>query len=477
MSPSEAVVSPPKLTRVIGVFGLTMMNVATLTSLRNLPFSAEYGAAAAFWLLIGAVTFFIPIALVSAELAGAFPHTGGIYLWIRAGLGPRMGLVAVWLQWLQNVTWYPTILTFLAGALAYLVNPLLLQNPVYVASSVMIIFWSITAISLRGVEATARVSTIGVIFGTFLPIGAIIVLGTSWLLYGHSPANPMSVSDWIPDLTNWRQLPLMAGLMLGLCGIEMPTVHAREVIDPQRTFPRATALSVLLILFCTVLGTLAIVTVVPRGPMNLVSGVLEAFQGFLSAFGLEILFPITLLMMAAGAVTGVANWVLGPCRALFASGKEGDLPPLFQKVNVHGVPWVILLAQGVIVSLITMVFVLLPDVTSSYWLLSAVCSQLYMLVYMMMFVAAIRIRRFVPSADFKIPGGWPGLGVVCALGFLSSLFGFLVPFIPLEGLPLEDGFSFQGLMGLSLFAFLLIPFAIHWLRKPSWMPKDPAIFD
>jgi amino acid transporter len=469
--------SPPGLRRIIGVFGLTMMNVATIASLRNLPFSADYGAASAFWLVTGALLFFIPAALVSAELASAFPNTGGVYLWIRAGLGPRAGMMAVWLQWLNNVVWYPTILTFLAATLAYLVDPALAHHPFYVICVVLSLFWGITLVSFRGVEATAKISTVGVIVGTFLPIAAMIILGGYWLLSGNAPANPMEASNWLPHVSAWNQLPLIAGLMLGLCGIEMPAVHARQVIDPQRTFPRATALSVILILVCTVLGTLSIVTVVPREQMNLVSGVIDAFNFFLKSFDLEHWLPLAILAIAAGALAGVSNWVIGPCRALFASARDGDLPRPFQKVNRYGVPWVIMLTQGLIVSCISLVFVYLPDVASSYWLLTSVSVQLYMLVYMLMFWAALRLRKQKLATDFQVPGGTWGLRLACGLGFASACFGFLVPFVPLDSLDAVQAFEFQVLMAAALAAFICVPLVLYRLRKPSWQPKNLAIFE
>ena len=477
VSKTESESATPHLARVIGVFGLTMMNVATVASLRNLPFSADYGATAAFWLVAGALVFFIPAALVAAELASAFPQTGGVYLWIRAGLGPRFGMIAVWLQWLQNVCWYPTILTFIAGTLAYLVDPSLLQHPTYIITTVLVVFWGVTLVSLRGVEATTTISTLGVVCGTFLPILAMILLGAHWLISGQPSANPMHIGDWLPSITSWHQLPLISGLMLGLCGIEMPAVHARQVLSPQRTFPRATVLSVVLILACTILGTLSIVAVVPRDELNLVSGVIEAFRYFLRSFDLEAWLPVAVIAIAAGALAGVSNWVIGPCRALFSSGRDGDLPPLLQQVNRFGIPWVLLLVQGIVVSALSMVFVLLPDISSSYWLLVAVSSQLYMLLYMLMFIAAIRLRRQNLATEFKVSGGRFGLPAICILGFLSSLFGFMVPFIPLETLGSAETFHFHMAMVVALGAFLAVPFVIYKLRKPSWRPTNLEIFE
>lgn len=469
----------PQFKRVIGLFALTMMNVATVASLRNLPINAEYGFAAVFWLLLGAVAFFIPLALVAAELASAFPHTGGVYLWVRAGLGPRWGLLTVWVQWLQNVSWYPTILTFLAGAASYCIDPELIHNKLYVVSCVLVVFWSVTLVSLRGVEATSLISQVGVIGGTFLPVLFMTGIVLAWWMSTGAPANPISWEAFLPSNISWHQLPLLAGLIVGFAGMEMPAVHARQVISPQKTFPRATLLSVIFVLLFSIFGTLAIVITTPYHELNLVAGVMKTFSSFLAAQGLSSWLPLAAAAIALGSLAGVANWLIGPCRALFASGRDGDLPPIFQKINRHGVPHALLIAQGIIVSLLCVAFVLLPDVASGFWLLVALSSQLYMVVYLLMFAAAFRLRLNRPQMgrEFRIPGGLVGMGLVCGLGLLTSLFGFFVPFIPVASLSPEAFWHFEGLIIGGLVCFIAWPLALYQWRRPSWQPTNLHIFE
>ncbi|HDZ59359.1 MAG TPA: amino acid permease, partial [Actinobacteria bacterium] len=66
----------------LGIFTLAMINVAAVLSLRNLPSMAEYGYALIFYLTLASLCFFIPSALVSAELASGWPRKGGVYLWV-----------------------------------------------------------------------------------------------------------------------------------------------------------------------------------------------------------------------------------------------------------------------------------------------------------------------------------------------------------------------------------------------------------
>ena len=95
-----------------------MINVIAIDSLRNLPANAEMGLTIAFFYVIIALLFLLPCILITAELATHWPKTGGAYVWVKEAFGPRWGFVSIWLQWIYNVFWYPTILSFIAVNIA-----------------------------------------------------------------------------------------------------------------------------------------------------------------------------------------------------------------------------------------------------------------------------------------------------------------------------------------------------------------------
>jgi amino acid transporter len=104
----------------MSVFTLSLMTVAAVvTSLRGLPMMAKEGLSMIFYILFAVIMFLLPASLVAAELGGAFSEKGGgIYTWVKEAFGSKWGFTAIWLQWIQNVVWYPTTLAFAAGALA-----------------------------------------------------------------------------------------------------------------------------------------------------------------------------------------------------------------------------------------------------------------------------------------------------------------------------------------------------------------------
>ena len=77
----------------------------------------DYGLASILLYLIPAVVFLVPTALVAAELATGWK--GGVYVWVREAFGNRIGFLAIWLQWIQNVVWYPIQIAFIAVSLSY----------------------------------------------------------------------------------------------------------------------------------------------------------------------------------------------------------------------------------------------------------------------------------------------------------------------------------------------------------------------
>ena len=81
--------------KVLGVFALAMINVAAIVSLRNLPLMAAYGLGAISFYVFAALTYFIPIALVSAELATMLPQSGGPFRWVSEGLGFHWGFLSL----------------------------------------------------------------------------------------------------------------------------------------------------------------------------------------------------------------------------------------------------------------------------------------------------------------------------------------------------------------------------------------------
>lgn len=122
----------PNSAFTMSIKGMAMLTVCSVFSLRNLPSMAEYGWNIIFFLSAAAACFFIPSALVSAELASTYPQRGGVFIWAKEAFGPKLGFLAIFMEWFQNMPWYPAAVTFVATCIAYIFNPELASNRWYI---------------------------------------------------------------------------------------------------------------------------------------------------------------------------------------------------------------------------------------------------------------------------------------------------------------------------------------------------------
>jgi amino acid transporter len=447
--------------KVLSVFSLVMINVIAVDSLRTLPISAKLGLPLVFYYIIAALTFFIPVALVAAELATAYPNTGGIYVWVREAFGRRAGFITIWLQWIYNVVWYPTMMAFIAATISYLYAPQLANNKFYLLGTSVSLFWFITLLNCFGMRISSIVSVIGATIGTILPMIGIMLLGTIWLLQGK----PLSIEpsySWIPDFSSLGNLSLFSAILFGLIGMEMSAVHAEEVRSPQRDYPRALFYSTILIFSSLVLSSLAIVLVVPNQELSVVSGLIDAYSIFFQTYKVPWLTAIIAILIAMGGLSGVSAWIIGPTKGLLVSARDGSLPLVFSKVNRFGAPVAILITQASIFTILSTLFLLLDSINAAYWLLSDLSAQMALIVYIFMFSAAIKLRYSHPDLHraYTIPGGKPVMWLVSGTGIICCFLAMLIGMVPPTQIPIYNLYFFEAFLFGGLFIFVLVPWVL-----------------
>ena len=456
--------------KVLGLFALAMINVAAVLSIRNFPSMAVYGWSCIGWYIIGAILFLIPISLAGAELATGWPQGGGVYAWVKQAFGEKGGFTALFCEWSNNLVWFPTVLSFIASTLAFALTPELANSPWYMFSVMMIAFWGTTAIAYFGEEISTKFSNVGVILGSIIPSVLIILLGVWWMGSGAALVLPPFTLAAIVPTINFSTLPFFATIILLFAGMEMAGFHALETKNPQRDFPKAMALSAVIIVVCTVLATLAIAMVIPADQLNLASGVMQAIEYFFTAAGVPWLVAPMAVLITLGGVVSLAAWLIGPAKGLGIVAEEGNMPPLFDRTNKYGAPVAVLLIQALIGSVISLLYVFLPSVNQAYWILSAMTVELLCIVYVLIFASVIKLRYSQPDTPrpFKIPGGMIGIWIVGGLGMFGTLFAFVVGLMPPSYFT-TNGFVYVGSVLLGTFLLAVPPLIFLKLKKPSWL--------
>jgi amino acid transporter len=445
---------------------LSMMTVGSVGYLGSAPAMSVFGLASVFLYVLPAFVFLLPISLVAAELASGWP--GGVYNWVREGISAPMGLLAVWCEFAQTIFYYPALLAYVAGTLAYVIDPQLASNGVYNAAIIIVLFWGGVLVSARGTALVAALSSSGTLIGTLIPGAILVALGIAYLLQGNHSAAPMTAQHLVPAWTGLASIVLVVNSFFTYAGIEVNAVHVDELRNPGRDYPKSIFLAMALVLAVFILPTLAIAWVIPANQISFTAGVMQAFDSLLTHFGLAFAVPVIAIALAVGALAGMMAWLDGPSEGLLRIGREqGFLPPYFQKVNGKGIEVRILTAQGVVITLIALLYAFIPSVSHAYWIFAAMATQVYLIMYVLMFIAAMRLRRSQP--DHARGYRAPALGLLCLLGAVSSVAALIIGFIPPSQFGHSNPLVYAVLILAGLLAIgILPPLLLDRLRKPGW---------
>ncbi len=463
----------------LSVTTLAIMNITAVVSLRGLPSEAIYGPSSAFYYLFAAIVFLIPTAMVAAELAAMFADKqGGVFRWVGEAFGPRTGFLAIWLQWIESTIWYPTVLTFGAVSLAFIgmndtADAVLASNKTFTLVTVLAIYWVATFIAMKGLGWVGKISKWGGMIGTIIPAGLLIILGIVYISTGGH--NHMDMSQgFFPDLTRFDNLVLASSIFLFYAGMEMMGVHVMDVSNPSRNYPKAIIIGSLATVCIFVLGTFALGFIIPAKDINLTQSLLIGFDNYFRHFHISWAGPIIAVALMFGVLASVLTWVAGPSKGIFTVGKAGYLPPFFQKTNSNGVQRNILLVQGGIVTLLSLLFVVMPSVQSFYQILSQLTILLYLIMYMLMFAAAIVLRYKMKDEPrpFRLGKGNFLMWILGIVGFSGSLLAFVLSFIPPGQIQTGNSAVWYSVLIAGCIVMVVIPFIIYAKRKPSWRDPD-----
>ncbi len=456
-----------KSNKVISVFRLAMINIIAIDSLRNLPTNAANGYTIPLYYLIACVLFLIPCALVTAEMATHRPKTGGAYVWVREAFGPRIGLLTIWLQWVYNVFWYPTILAFIAANIAFLIDPALANSKPFMLTIIISLFLLATIVNSFGMKTSSLTSTVSAIIGTLVPMVLIIFLAGFWVL-SHKPLAIKPVAEnFLPNLKGLDNIAFLIVVFFSLFGLEMSAVHAESVKNPKKDYPKALLISSIIIVITLTLASLAIAMVVPAKSLDIVSGLDQAFKIFLVAFHAGWVFPLAVIAIIVGAFGSIAAWVIGPTKGLVVAAEDGFAPKIFSYRNKRGAPIAILILQAILVVVICCLFLFIKSFNTSYWILSDLTAQLALMFYILLFAAAIKLRSKTPKQDdaFTVPGKRIGIWIVGGIGLLTCIGAFFIGFIPPDKIKILSKSMYEMILILGLLFFTLPAFILYQRKK------------
>lgn len=460
----------------LSIFALAMLITGAVDGVSNLPSIAIFGSNLIFFFIAAAILFLIPTGLISAELCTQMQGKGGIYAWTKHTLGPKAGIIAIWLQWINTMVWFPTCLTTLVGTLAYLIDPDLSKHPLYLVLASLSVFWLMTILNMKGIHQSAKIASLATTLGMIVPMGLIIVLSGLWIVLGKPLALHIHAQNIIPALGQTDSWTSLTSIIAAFLGMELATVHVSKVQNAKRVFPKALIYSIIMILLTMGLGSLGVALVIPHDTIVLVTGTIQAFDALFDGFHLHWLEKVMGISLLFGSLGTMVNWLISPAQGFLQAAQDGYLPKVLAKENQHGVAGNMLIMQGIVVSLFSTAFFVMPSINGSYWLLLDLSTQLYVMMYILMFIVAIIYLKKVDKV-IVIPGKKPAAVALCVAGLAGCLITFAVGFFPPSGINVGGTFHYVILFSGGLVTMLLplgLLYAYHAYQTAKTTGKNQA---
>lgn len=445
----------------LGVFSLIMIAIVSVDSLRNLPVSAQYGFSLISFYIFAGVVFFMPLAWITSRLASQYPMTGGSYIWISTAFGDSYGYLAMFIQWLYNIIWYPTIFAFITATFLSLFFPDLENNRQYILLVSLVLFWILSIMHCRGIRAISWFSTASAILGTLFPMLIIMLLAAYWLYSGNQSATPLNWSALVPQIKDFKNIGFFSNILFSLIGLEVIAMHAGNVSNPGKTYTKSVYISAVIILISVIFSSCALCVIMPAEKLTLVNGLSEVLRIYFSTYSINNISYIIGFCIVIGGLGIAASWMASLARGLHVSMCAMNAPNWLQKLNKNEMPSGILFLQAVVFSILMCAFLFFPDINSSYWMLSAITAQFGLFYYILLFFAAFKLinkgkhNRLSKLLSYMFPG----------MAILTCVIGIVVGFIPPEISNASSQFKFQIIL-IAIFGILgLLPFFQYIIRK------------
>jgi glutamate:GABA antiporter len=455
----------------MGFRDLVLFYVVTGVSLRWIAAAASIGPSSILIWLGAWLLFYVPLALSVIELSSRYPAEGGLYVWTKKAFGEGPGFIAAWTYWNSNLPYFPAVLYFAASNVLFL-RPnwqRYSHSPQYFVIFSVSVLAALTFINLVGMNIAKWSYNTGALS---MWITALMVVGMgfiAWTRFGSATSFHGSAMLPIPHL---RQMIFWSTLIFAFGGCETASFLAGEIKNPRRTIPRALLIAGFTIAFCYILGTFCVLLALPSAEASNLDGLVQAIERTSERLGLHGVTSTAAALIAISNIGAAAAFLAAAARLPFVAGIDGFLPAVFGRVHPRWhTPYASVLAQG----LIGIAFVFLgqagTSVKGAYDVLVSIGVITYLVPYLFVFAALVRVQGEPTGADvIHVPGGKPAAISIAIVGFCTTMFAILLSLIPSPEEPHKILVTVKVLGAASM--LIGLGMVVYWVGKSRRRPAQ-----
>lgn len=416
----------------MGFRDLLLFYLVTGFTVRWISTAAAAGPSAIVIWLLGCLAFYIPLMFTVLELSSRYPSEGGCYVWSKRAFGDFAGFITGWTYWTCNLPYFPGLFYFTAAAALFMGGPAWRsagESPLYFIVFSLLALVIAAGLNVRGLAVSRWLHNLGAV-GLWIPGLLLMALAlVAWSRFGS--ATPFTAETVWPS-TRLKDIVFWSTIAFSLSGLESASMLGEEIQNPRRNIPRALLLAGVLITALYILGTVAMLVLLPQAEIQSLQGFMRTIESASTRLGLGwVVIPVAALVVLGGLGQGSA-WFAAGGRLPFVAGIDRFLPAAFGRIHPrYGSPHVSLLAQAGIAALFIFLGQAGTTVKGAYDVLVSMAIIAYFIPYLFMFASMIRLQSEPAGPDvIRVPGGRPIAVCLAAVGFATTTGSIGLALIP-----------------------------------------------
>jgi amino acid transporter len=414
-----------ELRRTLGLTDVVLFFVVAGSNLQWVATAAAAGPSSVGVWVLGGLAMFVPLAICVVSLTQRYPDEGGLYVWSKRAFGPFAGFFTGWTYWTSNLPYFSALLYFAAGNALFISGG---SGGAWALSP-----WYFIAVSLFGLTLATVVNVLGFDVGKWLNnvgavsrwIATLLLIGLgilAWWKFG--PAMPVNAQTVRPGF-QLKDVIFWSVIAFAWTGPEAISFIGGEIRNPRRSIPIGLAIAAPAIGIIYILGTVAVLAILPAHDVNPSSGVMQAIASISARIGWSVLTPVAAVLVAVSCIGSCGAWLGAVARIPFVAGLDAYLPPVFGRMHPRwGSPVAALLTQ----SGVAVIFIFLgqggSSVKSAYEILVGSTVLITMIPFMLLFASAIKLYA----------GRW-AISIVAAIGFVTTVVAAVLAVFPADDDP------------------------------------------
>lgn len=398
--------------------------------------AAAIGNQQFFWWGFLILTFLLPYGLVVAELGTTYDGEGGIYDWVRDGLGDKWGARISYYYWVNYPLWIASLATMFPDILGMVFG---VNFSLPVALVIELAFVWIVYLMGRSKAADSEWVLNG---GAIIKVAVAVIVGALgiWYAMENGFANDMSAHTFLPEVTNVNALGYLSIIIFNFMGFEVICTMTDDMADPKKDIPKAIITGGLAIAVIYLFAGFGIGAAIPADAIDPDYGMIYALQ---TMVGDSWIFKVVCIAFLITLFANMAAWSFGVNSVARYAAEHGNMPKVFASmISKDDMPNGANLVNAVVASLVLFLQLVPNEAISEgiFWMLFGTSVVFLLITYIPMFPAFLALRKNDANRErvFEFPFKGALMKVALAVPCIELVLTVIATIVPLSADEMGD---------------------------------------